>query len=277
MISGTFERLRWIRSQSQVSPVPPRRFSWNVSSRWKSVWKGSSACMSAPPPTRAALTICAPVRRRTSSQYAGPSSPCSCTIVSPSASTCPVTSSSGALTNTPQTSALRFSVRAISSAWSSSQARGDPGQRMRPTAQAPASTASSASGRPVMPQILMRVGSGTPPSWQIAREPYGVRALRGGRAARRVLRALCERHRDRPLLAGAAHQGDLHGVALALGGDRRREALARGDLLAVDVDDDVAAEADGRAVHLGGNVAALDARTSPRGCRAAPSRRARRR
>ena len=48
------------------------------------------ACRSAPPPTRAALMICAPVRRRTSSQYAGPSSPCSCTIVSPSASTCAV-------------------------------------------------------------------------------------------------------------------------------------------------------------------------------------------
>src|SRR6478672_2113259 len=41
--------------------------------------------MSARPRTRAALTIFAPVRRATSPQYAGPSSPCSWTIVRPSA------------------------------------------------------------------------------------------------------------------------------------------------------------------------------------------------
>ena len=64
MISGTFERRRAISAQSHVSPVPPRSVLVDVSSRWKSVWKRSSACMSARSATRAALMTCAPVRRR---------------------------------------------------------------------------------------------------------------------------------------------------------------------------------------------------------------------
>ena len=65
-------------SQSQVRPLPPRMAPAAASSRWKSVRKASSARMSPAVATCAALMTLQPVRRATSAQNAGPSSPCSC-------------------------------------------------------------------------------------------------------------------------------------------------------------------------------------------------------
>src|ERR1700754_190341 len=163
--------------------------------------------MSANPRTRAALTTFAPVRRATSAQKDGPSSPWSWIIVRPTPSAVPVTSSSGALTNTPQISAWRRSVAAIRSAVGSGQRRGEPGNRITPRAHAPASTACLASSRLVMPQNLMRGARGlvTPPS-------YGLRA------ARRLRRTGRQRHLVGEPLA-LADDVDLHLVALLLARD----------------------------------------------------------
>src|SRR5919202_764257 len=246
--NGTSVR-RWrTSSQSNVSPVPPQRPGWCASSRCRSVWKRSSAATSAPVRTRAAFMTFAPVRRATSAQYAGPSSPWSWTIVRPTPSATPATSSSGALTNTPQISAWRRSARAIRSASSSSQRRGDPGKRITPSAHAPASTARRASSRLVMPQNLMRGGraAGTPPSYGLARAVRLRRRTRG------------ERDLDRPLVPGT-NDVDPDLVALALARDGVGEVVGGADPLAVDGGDDVAAEADRVAVELGDDVAAPDA------------------
>src|SRR4051812_12212694 len=165
--------------------------------------------MSAPPRTRAALITLAPVRRATSEQYAGPSSPWSCTIVSPTPSATPVTSSSGALTNTPHTSTCRRSVDVMRSASGSAHRRGEPGNRITPSAHAPASTARLASSRLVIPQNLMRGGRGavTPASYGLSgpgnpgRRPLGERDLDG-------------------LLGALVEELDLHLVAALLGADR---------------------------------------------------------
>src|SRR5215207_8755457 len=179
-------------------------------------------------------------------------------MLSPTASAVPVTSSSGALTNTPQISARRRSDAAIRSAAGSGQRRGDPGHRIMPSAQAPASTARSASSRRVSPQILMRGGDWTitlpsyaSPRASTSRDPPSAGALRLRR------RALGERGLD-GALAPVAHELDLRLVALALAGDRPGQVLARPDPLAVDRDDDVAAEADLLAVELGDDRAAAD-------------------
>src|SRR4051794_19237225 len=203
--------------------------------------------MSAPPRTRAALITFAPVRRATSEQYAGPSSPCSCTTVSPTPSAMPVTSSSGALTNTPQTSTWRRSVAAMRSASGSGQRRAEPGNRMTPSAHAPASTARLASSRPVIPQNLMRGGRGlvTPASYGLS-GPLRLRWARG------------ERDLDGPL-AAVVEQVDLDLVALLLARDRVEEVVAGAQLAAVDGSDDVAAEADLVVVDARDDVAALDA------------------
>src|SRR4029079_15943708 len=170
--------------------------------------------MSAPPRTRAALTIFAPVRRATSPQYDGPSSPCSWTIVRPRASAVPVTSSSGALTNTPQISSWRRSVAAMRSASGSAQRRGEPGNAIRPSAHAPASTARLASSRPVMPQILMRGGRGvvTPASYGLWR-PGGLRRA-GGEGDRQAV------------LLAAADDGDLDLLALLVARHEGGEIVA---------------------------------------------------
>jgi hypothetical protein len=94
---------------------------------------------------------------RASVANAGPSSPCSWTWVRCSASAAWAISSSPALTNTPTSSARRRMARAIPAATAGSTARGDGSQRMKPSAQAPSSVASSASSRRVMPQTLTRV------------------------------------------------------------------------------------------------------------------------
>src|SRR3954466_10919442 len=205
--------------------------------------------MSAPVRTRAAFMTFAPVRRATSAQYAGPSSPWSCTIVRPMPSATPVTSSSGALTKTPQTSTCRRRVATMRSASASAHRRGEPGNRIAPAAQAPASTARLASSRLVIPQNLMRGGRGavTPPSYGLAgprslrRRPFGERDLDG-------------------LLAAVVDELDLHLVAALLGADRVGEVVARADLHAVDRRDDVAAQAHLVAVELRDDVAAADAR-----------------
>src|SRR3954470_22320910 len=82
----------------------------------------------------------------------------------------PVTSSSGALTKTPQTSTCRRRVATMRSASGSAHRRGEPGNRMTPSAHAPASTARLASSRPVIPQNLMRGGRGvvTPASYELS-------------------------------------------------------------------------------------------------------------
>ena len=113
--------------------------------------------MSAPLRTRTALITLHPVRRRTSSQNDGPSSPCSWTIVSEAASAVAAISSSVALTNTPATSARRRSAAPISTASPVVARRGEPGQKISPTAHAPALTASSASSSEVIPQNLILV------------------------------------------------------------------------------------------------------------------------
>ena len=85
-IAGTIRRRRAASAQSQVCPVPPRRPRAAVSSRWKSVWKRSRSWKSEASAMRIALMILAPVRRATSPQNAGPSSPWSWTCESCSAS-----------------------------------------------------------------------------------------------------------------------------------------------------------------------------------------------
>src|SRR3954453_4634246 len=168
-------------------------------------------------------------------------------MVSPTPSATAATSSSGALTKTPQTSACRRSVRAIRSASGISQRRGEPGKKIMPSAHAPASTASRASSRLVRPQNLIRGGeSGTPQSYGLA----GAVRLRGGLGG--------ERRRHRPLLA-VADDVDLHLVALALARDGVGEFVSRRYPLAVDRGDDVAAEPERVAVELGDGVAAPDA------------------
>src|SRR3954451_11851925 len=171
--------------------------------------------MSAPVRTRAAFITFAPVRRATSAQYAGPSSPCSCTIVRPMPSATPVTSSSGALTNTPQISACRRHDAAMRSASGKAQRRGEPGNRISPSAQAPASTARFASSRPGIPQNLMRGGRGvvTPASYGLSL-PVGLRRPGG------------ELHLDGHPMA-VAQELELDLVALLVARDRGGELLLR--------------------------------------------------
>ena len=80
--------------------------------------------MSAALATWIALITLTPVRRAISAQNEGPSSPFSCTIVSPSSSTALATSSSSGLTKTPTTSHLRRNAAAIAAASAGSQKRG---------------------------------------------------------------------------------------------------------------------------------------------------------
>ncbi len=182
-MSGVPPRRRAVSiDQSSVSPVPPRRPSTWASTRWKSVWKTRSAWRSPRLAIRAALTTRAPVRRATSSQKAGPSSPCSCTRLSRARSAVRATVSSGALTNTPASSTRRRSSAPISSAAGTVQRRLEPGQKIMPSAQAPASAHSSASSSEVMPQSLIR--GGCTPGRLDGRFHLGgsVRAPRPGRA-----------------------------------------------------------------------------------------------
>src|SRR5215211_8247896 len=148
---------------------------------------------------RTALITLQPVRRPTSAQYDGPSSPWSCTCESWSASACAATSSSVAFTNTPTSATRRRIAAAIPATTAGSAARGEPRQRMKPSAHAPSSTASSASSGRVMPQILTRV---TPESVDGA----GPGLLDGARPPERA-RAVAQRD---PQRAGQAARAELH-------------------------------------------------------------------
>src|SRR6185436_2309003 len=132
------------------------------------------------------------------------------------------------------------------SASGSAQRRGEPGNRIRPSAHAPASTARLASSRPVMPQILMRGARGvvTPAS-------YGL--WRPGR----LRRAGCEGDLEGARLA-VADDDDLDLLALLAASDEVGEIVARPDLPSADRRDDVAAEADLVAVERRDDVAARD-------------------
>ena len=126
---------------------------------------GGSRCGSARGPagrrrraTRTALITFAPVRRAASAQNAGPSSPCSWRCESRSSSAARATS----LERRVDEHADQLDAAAQGRGDAGGDVPGRPraascGQRMKPSAQAPSSTASSASSRRVMPQILTRV------------------------------------------------------------------------------------------------------------------------
>ena len=104
--------------------------------------------------TRKALITFVPVRRATSMQNVGPSSPWSWTRVSSARSTAAAISSSVWLTKTPATSQRRFIAWPISWAASGSTRRALSEEWLSPIAQAPAETAASASSSRVIPQIF---------------------------------------------------------------------------------------------------------------------------
>ena len=97
-----------------------------ASSRWKSTWNRSRSRTSPGPDTCAALITRAPVRRAASPQNDGPSSPCSCNRLSPTAWLVSTICSSGAFTNTPQSCVLRRRTAPTRCACSSDARRGLP-------------------------------------------------------------------------------------------------------------------------------------------------------
>jgi hypothetical protein len=114
------------------------------------------------------LITLTPVFRATSPQNDGPSSPFSCTIVSPASSTAFATSSNSGFTNTPTTSHFRRNAAPIRTASPASTALGLSSKWINPIAQAPSRTASAASSKFVIPQIFTRIqlrvrdGGGSP-------------------------------------------------------------------------------------------------------------------
>src|SRR5450755_697531 len=187
--------------------------------------------MSAPLRTRAALITLAPVRRATSAQKTGPSSPCSWISVSPAASAVSATSGRVGFTNTPATSTRRLSVAPISAATSSLQRRGECDQKIRPTAQAPSVAACWASCTVVMPQNLILGAAGA--IHHIVRAP-GSRLLR-----RRLGGPVPERDRE-PLGLRAAVSGQRQRVTRCLGGDDSLQVIHARDPVAVGERDPVA-------------------------------------
>src|SRR5262245_60818401 len=161
------------------------------------------------------------------------------------------TSSRGAFTNTPVSSARRWSCAPIASASSTSQARGLPRQRIIPSAQAPRAAACWASSSIVRPQIFTRVMArlwsqtrgltqrGLTPSWSLREQPAAA-ALVAGRGAVRVGRPLRELDGN-GLLVLPAVVLDLDLVAGLVCGDGVGHVVLVLHLLAVDRDDQVAA------------------------------------
>src|SRR6476661_1728698 len=165
-------------------------------------------------------------------------------MLKPTPSTMPATSSRCALTKTPTTSTRRRRPATMRAASAGSHARGEPGQRMHPTAQAPRSAAIVASSSDVTPQTLMRGTRDMP-----------LASYEGlGGAGRR---ALAERDRDLGAV-GAAHQRDLHLVARLAARDGVDDVLVAAHVAAGDLRDDVAAELDRRAVERRRDVARMD-------------------
>ncbi len=89
------------------------------------MWKRSRSWSAPGPPIGAALITRAPVRRATSAQKDGPSSPWSWTRVRPRRSLSRPTSSSDALTKTPASSVRRRRAAVIRSASATVHDRGD--------------------------------------------------------------------------------------------------------------------------------------------------------
>ena len=186
-------------------PVPPRRPSTSASSRWKSVWKASQRARCRPRcATGAALMTLAPVRRATSAQKAGPSSPCSCTMLKPDAvGHRRRPRRAWALTKTPTSSTRR-------------RRRRDDPRRLGRIAGARRARPEDAPDRPgaeVGGQrgVLERRDAADLDAWDEGHAPRIVRGLgRYGGAGRR---ALAERHGDLGAVAAPRMQRDLDLVA----------------------------------------------------------------
>ena len=245
-----------------MPPRIPRRWA---SSRWKSVWKASSARMSARPRTGAAFMTFAPVRRATSAQKAGPSSPCSWTIVSPRPSTSPATSSS-----------VRVDEHAADVG--APAQRGGDARRLGGVAGARRAGPQDAADRP---------GAGVDRQLRVVERGDAAELDAGGvrgHAPDRRLRAGWATVFGRSasvtstvLPCRRAHQRDLDLVARLVVRDGRLQIVARADVLAVDLDDDVAAELDRVVVERRAEVAGADARLVGRAAgrdATAPARRA---
>ena len=254
--------------------VPPQSPLWRRSKRRKSVRNASAAWTSAALATWIALITLTPVRRATSPQNDGPSSPFSCTIVSPSSSTALSTSSSSGSRRPrrPRTCAGR-------------PPRSPPRRRARtkrgarvewisPSAHAPRRTASAASSRLVSPQNLTRIGpaygdsprpkalsDGTPWEWPDSPPSFLPTWWAGTSGLRRIAATrggpYAERHRE-GLFAAPSRLTSLRFFPRASTRGRLDDLFHPRDLPAVYFDDDVAAQP-----HLGApdrrlGVAAVD-------------------
>jgi hypothetical protein len=94
-------------------------------------------------------------------QNSGVSSPWNCSVSSPHSATMARTVSALAFTNTPTLATNGGSAWMICAAAAGAMLRLLPAKNMKPSASAPASTAASASGSRVMPQILTLVRMAT--------------------------------------------------------------------------------------------------------------------
>src|SRR3954468_23097408 len=183
--------------------------------------------------TRAAFMILRPVRRRTSSQQTGPSSPRSCSIVSEQASEISATSARSRFTNTPTTSTRRLNSAPIAAAACSSALRGLGSWKISPIAQAPSDTASSASSGRVIPQIFTCTRS------RLGQHVAAAALIRGLRSCRGLI---VERGGSLPALdllrleLVPAVVLDLNALAGLVVADRCGYVVGLRDALAVDLD-----------------------------------------
>src|SRR3954454_20898956 len=140
-------------------------------------------------------------------------------MVSEQASAISATSPSSRFTNTPATSAWRLNSAPMSAAVCRSTLRGLGSWKISPIAQAPSSTASSASSRRVIPQILtctrLRLGEHVRPAALVRRGGRLVVERRGARPELDLLRVqlvvAVELHHD--------------GLARLVVGDRRADVV----------------------------------------------------
>ena len=187
----------------------------------------------------------------------------------PIASAACATSSSVGLTNTPTSSTRRRSARAIAGRDGRRRsARGEPGQRIKPIAQAPSSTASSASSRRVMPQILTARHAERTPA--VARSRRRAGAARVGRLERVGGRCPAAPSAGAPAVAAGSSTRDL--VARLVACDRRERRSSIGvdgravDLVITSPPSATVAPSTGPACRRPG------CRPSPPGCRSTAAR-----
>src|SRR5258705_7316701 len=185
--------------------------------------------------------IFSPVRRRSSSAYAGPSSPWSWMIESEQTSASSATSCSGRLTNTPVISSSRLRSEPICCATSSCTARGLGAWKIMPIAHAPSEAASSASSGRVIPQIFTCTRSMLVRSLGERDRAAALIRLRRLVVIRRRPRTQLDLFGLQLVVAVELHRYRLAGPVVA---DRRGDVCRLGDLLAVHLDDDVAAQDD---------------------------------